>query len=82
VLPNQASFLAFALVMPTFLYVLYRSIAPYELIMRDFKLAGSILWPLLLGSFVGGAHLVLDADLGVFVVAVPHRDDLVLTEAR
>jgi hypothetical protein len=70
VLPNQASFLAFALVVPIFLFVLYRSVAPYELVLKDLKLAGAILWPLLLGSFVGGAHLTLDSGL-VAIDAAP-----------
>jgi hypothetical protein len=67
VLPNQAFLIAAFVVVPSVMYVLYRSIAPYEPALRDMKLAGAMMWPGIAGFGIGVAHLVLDPSLVVGV---------------
>ncbi len=45
------------------MYLLYRSIVPYEKAMPDFRLRGALFFPAMLGFALGVAHIGLDGDL-------------------
>ena len=57
---NLAFTLSFAMVIPAVFYILYRSILPYEPVMRDLKLAGALMFPFLLGAALGVFHILAD----------------------
>ncbi len=61
--PQQASLLTVVVVIPAVMYVLYRTIVPYEPVMRDLKVGGALMFPLLAGVGVGFAHIVFDPPL-------------------
>jgi len=63
VLPSQAFLLAGFVCVPPIMYLLYRSIVPYEDAMHDPKLGGALFYPAILGFAIGLAHLMLDVDL-------------------
>lgn len=62
-LPNQAFLFAGFVCIPPIMYLLYRSIVPYEEAMHDPKLGGALFYPAILGFAIGLAHLLLDVDL-------------------
>ena len=48
---------------PAVLYLIYRSIAPYEDGMKDPKLGGALFYPSIFGFALGIAHLLMDFNL-------------------
>lgn len=62
-LPQQASFLTSIVVIPSVLYVLYRTVVPYEPVMRNLEIGSALMFPLLAGTGVGFAHIVIDPPL-------------------
>ncbi len=62
-LPGQAFLFAGFVCIPPIMYLLYRSIVPYEDAMHDPKLGGALFYPAILGFAVGLAHLTLDVEL-------------------
>lgn len=62
-LVQLAFLLAGLVVIPATLYLLYRSIVPYEPVIPDPNLAGSLLYPGVLGFVLGLVHAGLDPDL-------------------
>jgi hypothetical protein len=62
-LPQQASFLTSLVVIPSVIYVLYRTVVPYEPVMRNLEIGSALMFPLLAGTVVGFAHIVVDPPL-------------------
>lgn len=62
-LPQEASLITTLVVIPSVMYVLYRTIVPFEPVMRDLRIGASLMFPLIGGAGVGFAHIMIDPPL-------------------
>jgi len=62
-LPQEAAFLTSVVVIPAVMYVLYRTIVPFEPVMRDFEVGAALMFPLLAGAAIGFVHILIDPPL-------------------
>lgn len=61
--PQEASFITTLVVIPAVMYVLYRTVVPFEPVMRDLRIGSSLLFPLVAGAMLGFVHIMVDPPL-------------------